>query len=312
MVRAVLPAWARPGLEGNLPDWLDVAWWEDEQQLLDLAPSAQIGWFDMHVKPPALAAIAKARRLEWLFSAYAGVDWMPLADLKERGVTLTCGAGLAANQVAEFAVMSMLAYARGYRQIVRAQDKHEWLGWPPSMREMAGSRALILGYGSIGQAIGRMLAGFEVDCVPVRSKPGEGVLGPDEWQAQLGEFDWVVMSLPNTPETNGMFGATELAAMKDDAVLVNYGRAEVVDQEALVAALEGEIIGGAILDLTLPEPLPPEHGLWSLENAHVTMHLSGIPNEASRQRAAQRFLDNCERFRTGQPLEAEVDLVRGY
>ncbi len=312
MIRAVLPASAREALEQRLPQWIDPLWWHDEAELIALAPDAQIGWFDMHVKPPALEAISKARDLQWLCSAYAGVDWMPLADLKARGVVLSCGAGLAANQVAEFAVMSMLAAARGYREIVRAQGRHEWLGWPPSMREMAGSRALVLGYGSIGQAMARMLEAFQVKCVPVRSRSGDGVLGPDDWRGELGSFDWVILSLPHTPETAGMFGEAEFAAMKDDAFFVNYGRAEVVDQPALVAALEAKSIGGAILDLTEPEPLPSDHRLWTLENAHITMHLSGIPNAASRARAAQRFLDNCERFRTGQPLEGQVDLERGY
>ncbi|MGB3794687.1 MAG: NAD(P)-dependent oxidoreductase, partial [Alteraurantiacibacter sp.] len=191
-------------------------------------------------------------------------------------------------------------------------DRHEWLDRPPSNREMAGSRVLIIGYGAIGQSIARMLSGFDVECVPVRSQPGEGVLGPDEWRDRLGEFDWVVLSLPATPDTDGMIGSSELAAMKPDAVLVNYGRAEVVDQPALVEALEQETIGGAILDLTLPEPLPSDHRLWSLKNAHITMHLCGIPNDASRTRAAQRFLDNCQRFRAGQELVAQVDLMRGY
>ncbi|MEL1249875.1 D-2-hydroxyacid dehydrogenase [Aurantiacibacter gilvus] len=312
IVRALLPIWAKPGLEGRLPEWLDVDWWESVEQLLELAPTAQIGWFDMHAKPPALEAIAKAQKLEWLCSGYAGVDWMPLDDLAARGVSLTCGAGLAANQVAEFAVMAMLAQRRGYREIVRAQDRHEWLQVPPTTVEMTGTRALVLGFGAIGQTMARMLAGFGVECVPVRSRAGEGVLGPDEWRAQLGDFDWVVLTLPSTPETNDMFGADELAAMKTDAVLVNYGRAEVVDQDALVTALEGKAIGGAILDVTLPEPLPPEHKLWTLENAHITMHLCGIPNDASRQRAIDRFLANCERFRAGQALEAQVDLARGY
>ncbi len=312
MTRAVLPGWMRKRLEGRLPHWVDAAWWEDEAQLLALAPEAEIGWFDLHVKPPALEAMAKARKLRWLNSAYAGVDWMPLADLQQRGVKLSCGAGLAAGQVAEFAVMSMLSFARGYPEIVRAADRHEWLSRPPSTREMAGSRALILGYGSIGQAIARMLAGFDVECVPVRSSPGDGVLGPDEWRGKLGEFDWIVLSLPHTPDTTAMLGADEFAAMKPGSVLVNYGRAEVVDQDALIAALEAESIGGAILDLTLPEPLPPEHRLWELRNVQITMHLCGIPNEASRERAARRFIDNCERFRMGESLEGQVDLARGY
>jgi phosphoglycerate dehydrogenase-like enzyme len=100
--------------------------------------------------------------------------------------------------------------------------------------------------------------------------------------------------------------------MKPDAVLVNFARADCVDQDALVAALRDKRIASAILDLTDPEPLPPGHPLWSLDNAHITMHLSGIPTPASQARAAERFLRNCERFRAGEPLEAQVDLSRGY
>ncbi len=312
LTRAVLPGWAQGDLQDRLPDWLDVAWWEDEAQLLELAPEAQIGWFDMHVKPPALAAIAVADRLEWLSSAYAGVDWMPLRELHRRGVRLTCGSGLAAGQVAEFAVMGMLAYARGYRDIVRAQDRKQWLAMPPRMGTLADTKALILGYGAIGQAIAAMLAPFGVDCTPVRSSARDGALGPDDWRARLDTFDWIVLSLPHTPASAGMLGADEFAAMKDSAVLVNFGRAEVVQQDALVTALQDQVIGGAILDLTEPEPLPPEHPLWDIDSAHITMHLSGIPNAASRRRAADRFLRNCALFRAGEPLEAQVDLVRGY
>ena len=312
LTTAVLPQWMRKRLDGRLPDYLDVKWWRDEDELVELAPLAEIGWFDLHVKAPALEAIARAEKLRWLSSAYAGVDWMPLEELHDRGVVLSCGAGLVANQGAEFAVMSMLTVARGYREIVRAQDRHDWLPKPPAMRELAGSRAMILGYGAIGQAITRILGGFGVDCIPVRSRPGDGVLGPDEWRSQLPTADWVIVSLPSTPDTAGMFGADALAAMKSDAWLVNYGRAEVVDQDALLDTLEREAIGGAILDLTMPEPLPPDHRLWDLDNAHVTMHLSGYPSHASRARSAERFLDNCERFRNGKPLEGQVDLLRGY
>lgn len=311
-IKAVLPQWARPDLEGRLPDWLDAAWWADEAQMLDLTPGAEIGWFDIHLKPPALAAIARADRLQWLSSAYAGVDWMPLGELRERGVVLSCGAGLAAGQVAEFAVMTMLAHARGYREIVRAQDRHEWLAMPPAAGSLAGTSALIIGYGAIGKEIAAKLAPFGVSTTPVRSRAGEGVLGPDDWRARLGEFDWIVLSLPNTPASAGMLGAAEIASMKRSAVLVNFGRAEVVDQPALLSALNQGEIGGAILDLTDPEPLPPDHPLWACQNAHVTMHLSGIPNAASRRRAADRFLRNCELFRQKKPLEAQVDLIRGY
>ncbi|MEN9718356.1 MAG: hypothetical protein RIQ99_1234, partial [Pseudomonadota bacterium] len=136
--------------------------------------------------------------------------------------------------------------------------------------------------------------------------------GPDEWRARLGEFDWVILAVPATPETVGMFGAAEIAAMDSDAVLVNVARGVVVDQDALVAALQQRRIGGAFLDVTTPEPLPPEHPLWLLDNAQVTMHLSGNSQDKMFVRAAERFLRNLDRFHAGDPLEAEFHPARGY
>ena len=306
MTVAVLPASLRPALLKRLPDWLAVWWWESPEQMQELAPEAEIGWFDMHVKPPVLAAIGGAGRLRWLNTSYAGVDWLPLADLQRRGVALTCGRGLTSGQVAEFAVLGMLAIAKDYRAVVRAQDRHEWLGAAPGTRDLAGSRALILGNGAIGQAIERALEAFGVEVVAVSGHR------PRNWRSRLGEFDWIVLAVPGTPETRGMIGAAELTAMKPEAVMVNFARADCVDQDALTEALRERRIAAAMLDLTDPEPLPPEHPLWSLDNAHITMHLSGIPTPASQQRAAERFLRNCERFRAGEALEAEVDLARGY
>ncbi len=293
-------------LEPRLPGWIEAQWWHDSDSLAALAPNAEIGWFDMHVKPPVLSAIDGARGLRWLNTSYAGVDWLPLAELQARGVALTCGTGLTTSQVAEFAVLGMLAVAKDYPAVVRAQDRHEWLGAAPGTRDLAGSRALILGHGAIGQAIERALGGFGVEVVAVSSHR------PRNWRSQIGTFDWIVLAVPGTPETRGMIGRAEFAGMKADAVLVNFARADCVDQDALVEALRERRIAAAILDLTDPEPLPPDHPLWALENAHITMHLSGIPTPASQARAAERFLRNCEHFRAGEALEAQVDLARGY
>src|SRR5690606_10377739 len=169
------------------------------------------------------------------------------------------------------------------------QARHDWLRMPPGRGELSGSRALILGAGAIGQAIGRMLEGFGVEVVPVRSRGGDGALGRDEWRSQLGRFDWIVLALPGTPETQGLIGAAELAAMKRESVLVNYARADCIDQPALIAALGEQRIAAAILDLTDPEPLPHDHALWSVPNMHITMHLAGIPTPSSQARAAERF-----------------------
>jgi phosphoglycerate dehydrogenase-like enzyme len=303
---AVLDARLRPALEQHLPDWLEPNWWSSPEELVALAPVAEIGWFDMHEKDAPLAAIEAAAGLRWLNTSYTGVDWMPLADLHRRGIALTCGSGLTTQQVAEFALLAMLAVAKDYPAVVRAQDRHEWLGAAPGTRDLAGSRVLILGHGAIGQAIERALEAFGVEVTAVSSHR------PRNWRSQIGTFDWIVLAVPGTPETRGMIGGAELAGMNPQAVLVNFARADCVDQDALVAALRDGRIAAAVLDLTDPEPLPPSHPLWSLDNAHITMHLSGIPTPASQARAAERFLRNCERFRAGEPLEAQVDLARGY
>lgn len=313
MTIALITAQARPILEGRLPAGIEPLWWETGEELVELAPQAEIGWFDMFDKSAPLEAIRRAQKLRWLHSFFAGVDWMPLADLRQRGVRLTNGSGINANTVAEFALMTMLAVARSYAAIVRAQDRHEWLA--PTIggaRELAGSKVLVIGYGEIGQAIGRMLAGFRAEVVPVRRSGAEGSLRPGEWQSRIGEFDWVVLATPGTPETRGMVSAEVISGMKSSAVLVNMARADVLDQDALIAALHGGRLGGAILDLTDPEPLPPGHPLWDAPNVHVTMHTAGLPRLASRIAAAQRFVTNCEAFLSGGQLVSEVDLVLGY
>ena len=306
MTVAVLPGRMRALVEPLLPDWIQARWWDSPEELVALAPEAEIGWFDLHYKPPVLASVASAKGLRWLNTAYAGVNWLPLADLERRGVALTCGRGLTATAVAEFAVMTMLTVAKAYPAVVRAQDRREFLDEAPGTRELAGSRALILGQGAIGQAIDRSLRGFGVATETVRRSSGLG------WKDRLGAFDWIVLALPGTAETRGLIGAAELAAMKPEAVLVNFARADIVDEPALIAALRERRIAAAVLDVTDPEPLPPDNPLWSLDNAHLTMHLSGIPTPASLRRAAERFARNCEHFRNGEPLEAQVDLRLGY
>ena len=168
---AVLDSRVRAALEGRLPDWIEARWWDDPQSLAALAPAAEIGWFDLHAKPPVLHAVELARGLRWLNSSYAGVDWLPLADLERRGVALTCGTGLTTHQVAEFAVLGMLAVAKDYPAVVRAQDRGEWRAGGPGVRDLAGSRARILGHGAIGQAVGRARAGVGVEVFAGSRRP---------------------------------------------------------------------------------------------------------------------------------------------
>lgn len=312
MTLATLPAFLRPLVERHLPDWIEARWFITPAEALALAPDAEIGWFDMFDKTAMAEAIAAARSLQWLNSIYAGVDGMPLDLLRERGVTFTNGAGINAVTIAEYVVMGMLTVAKGYADVVRARDRHEWLGDSPGKVELAGSRALLLGAGAIGGLVRTRLEAFDVTVTTVRRTPGPGDLSPDDWRARLGEFDWIILAVPATAETEAMIGAAELAAMKPSAVLINIARGSVIDQNALVAALAEKRIAAAFLDVTTPEPLPSGHPLWDQPNAHITMHLSGRAQDKMFVRSAERFLANLERWRAGEPLSNTVDLARGY
>ena len=312
MTILVINALAAPLVQPHLPEWIEPRFFRHTEELMEMAPEAEIGWFDLEDTAPMAEAIRRATKLKWLTSIYAGVDGLPLSLMAERGVVMTNGAGINAVTIAEYVVMGMLNIAKGYREVVHAQGRHEWLTESPGKIELDGTRALILGYGEIGQRVDRILTGFGVDVVKVRRSPGEGTLTPGEWRARLGEFDWVILAVPGTAETEGMIGAAELAAMKPSAVLVNVARGSVVDQDALVAALTGQRLGGAFLDVTTPEPLPAEHPLWAMPNVHITMHLSGRAQGKMFRRAVERFLGNLARYHRGEPLTHQVDFALGY
>ncbi|MFA6219536.1 MAG: D-2-hydroxyacid dehydrogenase [Erythrobacter sp.] len=312
MTKAVLSALIRPLVEPRLPDWVEPLWFMNKEQALEFAPQAEIGWFDLNEKEPMIEIARAATGLKWLNSIYAGLDFMPLDLLADRGVVVTNGAGINAITIAEYTIMLMLAHAKGYRDVVRAQERHEWLLDSPGKRELAGERVLLLGLGAIGRLIKTRLEAFAMEVVPVRRSGGEGALAPDAWRGRLGNFDWVVVAVPSTPETRHMIGEAELAAMRPNAVLVNIARGDVIDQGALVAALDNKRIEAALLDVTDPEPLPPDHPLWELDNAQVTMHLSGRAQTRMFQRSADRFIDNLECWRRGEPVEPRLDLALGY
>lgn len=310
--KLVMAGLVRPLIEPRLPEWVEPHWFMSKDEALELAPMAEIGWFDMYDKADMAAVIGAATQMKWLNSIYAGVDGMPLAQLKKQGCMVTNGAGINAITIAEYVVMGMLTVAKGYRDVVRAQERHEWLQDSPGKVELYGSKALLLGYGAIGKLIEERLKTFGVDVTIVRRTPGPTSLAPDAWRARLGEFDWVILAVPATAETDDMIGADELAAMKQSAVLINIARGSVVEQNALVKALQDKQIAAAFLDVTTPEPLSADHILWTLDNAHVTMHLSGRAQDKMFLRSATRFFENLERYRKGEKLEPLVNLDLGY
>ena len=181
-MKAVLPAIARPLLEPGLPADLAVSWFTSAAEAKAAIPEAEIAWVDMN--SPGLTGeivLAAGPTLRWLSTLRAGLDGFPIAQLREHGVTVTSGTGINAQAVAEYAVMGVLAAAKRFDQVVRAHDRHEWLRDAPGKRELADTRALVVGFGTIGRLIGRQLAAFDVAVTGVTRSGRDGTLTPDAW-----------------------------------------------------------------------------------------------------------------------------------
>ncbi len=311
-MKALLPALARPLIEQRLPAGIETAWFASPAEANAMIADADIAWVDMQPTSLTAEAIRHGERLKWVSTIYAGLDAFPLDLLKERGAILTNGVGINALAVGEYAVMGVLVAAKRFDEVVRAHDRQEWPKDAPGKVELFETSALIVGMGAIGTLIAERLAAFGVTVTGVTRSGRDGTLKPDQWQAKLGEFDWVILAAPSTDATKAMIGADEFDAMRPGAWLINIERGDMIDEAALLDALHGRKIGGAFLDPTSPEPLPADHPLWSAPNCMITMHLSGRSQTKMFPRAAALFLRNIDAFVNGQPMENVVDLEAGY
>jgi phosphoglycerate dehydrogenase-like enzyme len=312
-VRIAVPEVLRPHVEAGLPDDVEVSWFADGRDAARAVGDSELLYLHFWPRAQLEAAVAAGGSLRWIAATHAGVDLLPLELIRERGITLTSGAGLHVVPVGEFVVLCMLAAAKDLPALVRAHDRHEWLQ-APSRRELRDSRALVLGYGAIGRAVAELLKPFGVEVTGVRRQPADepGVIGAGEWRGRLAEFDWVIIAAAATEETRGMIGADELAAMRPSAWLINIARGSLVDEAALVKALQRRQIAGAYLDVTATEPLRADSPVWSAPGIIVTSHSSGAASTRIAERAGARLLENLGRYRRGEPLVGLVDLARGY
>jgi phosphoglycerate dehydrogenase-like enzyme len=301
-------------VEPQLPKGVAVQWFTTAEEAVALAPHAEVGWLDLFTLKDRADAIQAATGLKWLNTIIAGLDALPLGTLRDRGITVTNGSGLNSEAVADYAVMGVLSMAKGFPDVVRAHDRREWPDAAPGTIELDGTRALIIGYGTIGRIIGARLQAFGVRVTGVRRSADSAadILGGGDWRSALADFDWIILAAPATGDTRTMIGAAELAAMKPQAHIVNIARGDLIDQPALIAALHEKRVAGAFLDVTTPEPLPPDDPLWSAPNCTVTMHLSGRSQTSMFRRGAERFVANLHRYMAGQPLDHQVDVTLGY
>lgn len=312
-MKAVLPGIARPLLEPHLPGGIDPRWFSSLDEAKAMIADAEMAWVDMQASTEtADIIVAAGPALRWISTMRAGLDGLPLDFLRERGIVLTNGTGINALAVAEYAIMGVLVAAKRYDEIVRTADRREWTIHAPGTLQVEGSSALVIGLGTIGQLIADKLGGLGVVVTGVTRSGRNGSLTPEQWRDRLGTFDWIVLAAPSTGETRAMIGPKELTAMKPGAWIVNIARGDIIDQDALIAALRANRIGGAFLDPTDPEPLPPPHPLWNAPNTLLTMHLSGRSQTTMYRRAAELFLRNLAAWQAGEPLTNQVDLAAGY
>lgn len=243
--------------------------------------------------PELLERMPKLKVAQTLTAGYEHV-----LDLLPSGVTLCSGRGLHDSSTAELALALMLSAQRDLARWAYDQREHRWE--PDRDRSLADSRVLILGYGSIGQAIEKRVVACEAEVVRVasRPRPDQDVYGIADLHTLLPTVDIVVLVTPHTPQTEGLMGAAELALLRDDALVVNVGRGPVLDTAALLAE-NGRV--RAALDVTDPEPLPAAHPLWDAPGVTITPHIAG--GAASFYPRARRFVDEqLARWARGEPL----------
>ncbi|QSI49146.1 2-hydroxyacid dehydrogenase [Thermobispora bispora] len=270
------------------------------------APEEVEVWVPPLVPPPDIPGLLRRMvRLRLIQTVTAGVE--PYIPHVPEGVTLCNARGVHDAGTAEWVVGAIIAVLREFPHFAAAQARQKWDYH--HTRALADSTVLIVGYGSIGKAVERRLAGFDVEIIRVArtARKAEGVHGVDELPDLLPRADVVVLVVPATAETAGMVDAKFLARMKDGALLVNAARGSVVDADALLAELNrGRLL--AALDVAPIEPLPPGHPLWTAPGVFITPHVAGS-TPASRRRMRALVRDQVVRFLSGRPLD---NMITGH
>jgi glyoxylate/hydroxypyruvate reductase len=272
--------------------------------------------FDFDWQAPADMA-GNCPRLRWVQGTSAGIGgFLDRTGLAGTGLTFTTAAGVHGVPLAEFALLGLLYFAKGMPALADAKAARRWQRYACS--QLAGCRVLLVGLGGAGRAVARLLAAAGVEVCgagrPGRSYDVPGVSGyvaSDQIDRVLPEVDAVVLACPLTGQTQGLIGAGELALMRPGSVLVNISRGPVVDEEALVSALQTGHLGGACLDVFATEPLPAGSPLWDLPNVIVSPH-SAATVAAENGLITDLFIDNIRRWMAGQPLRNLYDRTAGY
>lgn len=260
-----------------------------------------------------------AKRVRWVHSLSAGVEQMLVPGLIDSDVPLTNAKGVFKRSLAEFAVLGVLYFAKRVALLVQQQREHLWQQF--SVDWLPGRTMCIVGYGEIGRECALLAKSLGLRITATRRRPELLANDPvvdkafrlDQLHEMLSDADYVVAAAPLTPETRHMISDAEFNAMKSSAVVINVGRGPVIDEQALIRALQSGEIGGAALDVFEQEPLPKDSPLWDMSNVLISPHCTDRTRDPDwLDLAMQRFVDNFHLFVSGRPLEHLVDKRAGY
>ncbi|WP_428539173.1 D-2-hydroxyacid dehydrogenase [Rhodopila sp.] len=310
---AITRQWA-DRLARSVPD-MNLVLAEDQEAAAAAIPSADAAFGTL---PPEL--LAKAQRLRWLQAPQAAPPagyYYP--ELVARAVTVTNFREIYNDHISAHILAFVLAFARGLHVFIPQQLRRVWAKPPEDQGvvPLPGSVALIVGLGGIGGETARLLSAFGVKVIAVdarRTDRPEHVAElhqPQDLDALLPRADFVILTVPHTPATEGLFDRTKFRLMKPTAFFINIGRGKTTRLDDLVAALEARHIAGAALDVYEQEPLPPGHPLWVMPNVLLTPHMAGYGPHLNDRRF-QIIQDNCKAFAEGRPLRNIVDKTNWF
>lgn len=295
----------------------EVLFFDNEEELLNSKECANV---EIIFGEPSHNTIQLMKNLRWIQMSWAGANkYTSMPDFPDR-ITLTGASGAYGSVISEYIVAGILALKRNLFPY-REQMKNG--GWDKIEGDdsLEGKRVLILGTGNIGQEAAKRLKCFGCYIVGIcrtnrhQQEYFDEVYTIDNLDVQLSNADVVVIALPGTPETAGMFDRERIRKMKEGAILVNVGRGFIVDTDELTNALQNGFLRGAVLDVTEPEPLPEKHPLRYMENVVLTPHISGISwgeNMFTRKRILDIFCENIKRDRNNVPKKNVIDFSKGY
>ena len=259
-----------------------------------------------------------APRVRWVHTRAAGLDNHLFPELVASPAVLTNGSGVFSQSLGEFALGAILYFAKNFRHLVRSQIEGRWA--PLDVVEISGQTVGIVGYGDIGRAVATRVRPMGMRVLGMTRRGPllynadplvNQIFAPADRIHMISQCDYLVVAAPLTPETRGLIGDAEFAAMKPEAVIINIGRGPVIHEDALIRALSARRIKGAALDVYDTEPLPQGHPLYQMENVllspHCADHTAGWLDDSMRF-----FLNNFERYRKGEPLLNVVEKQLGY